>query len=825
MTIRLRSAARAALVTLLALPSLLLAEFPLSGTARIGPMVGFKSAPLIAATDAGLLVFWNDAGGFGGARLDARGTWLGPLSDQPQLDDISLHVAVAVSTGPNVFVAAQRGTKLELLQFDADGELESRQVVDEFGEQQAPAIAWNGTDLLLTYIHRDAVSNVYGVSITAAGEIGRPFVIGEWDPFSQAPSVTASGDAFFVAWGAPSGFMLARIVDGFVMNVEPIESEALLQQVSIGASGGRLLVTGLLRAGEIQGRIYDVLDPVGPWIPISDRLSHAPIVESASSGWIVFYGKSEMPGVWTLRARAISSSLVPGDERVVASFRAPMVKFDVTTRGGDIAAAWSDLQWFSTLASTDIRVAVAPSSGPLPILGTIISLDLAPQVDPIAAFGAGRYLAVWSERNSLGSSSLRYRIFDVVGDAVTLELQVPGVASQRLAPAAAFDGASFLLAWFEKNGDEGSIVAMRMALDGTMIGGLIPLFSGPAPLPNVVRAPAVAWSGSAWIVAAPRAEGGIEMVRVSPGGVVLDAEPAVLTNEIVAAPRIACSGSACLVTWIGPSNDPCPPITCLEISAVYAARVGSGLELLDPTPLRLTSEGSDVAGVDVSWNGSDWMVSWSGPAGRRVSPAGVVLDAPRGRSISFDDVAIAPAAGGWHVVWTRHNLGEQPGTEESTLATGVVTAGFGPADPQQRALLATTTRTEASVDLAAAPRPLAVFSRAEPHLTGGVRVYGAFLDELKPFSATVTLQASRDEEARLVLTWQTDADPVYGARVLSCSGTVCDEVATVGPDVRSIALQPEPGSTPSFVVHVETIGGWIASNSVPAGSRRRLVSR
>ncbi|WP_437929328.1 hypothetical protein WMF37_08660 [Sorangium sp. So ce291] len=212
------------------------------------------------------------------------------------------------------------------------------------------------------------------------------------------------------------------------------------------------------------------------------------------------------------------------------------------------------------------------------------------------------------------------------------------------APAAAFNGTQYLVAWIDRRAPRPSLYGARLARDGAVLDpyGIVLLDDlATESLLEPWAMPAVATDGDDFLVVMARG-GQLRGVRVDPGGVVLDPTGfAISTVDAgIGAPEVAFDGKNYLVAWPRAGDTDVAP------QGIYTARVTPGGAVLDAGG-SLAVEGPVCGALAVSFDGTNHLLTWrgapdsTGPAihGARVSPAGVVLD-PSGFSIS------APLASG-----------------------------------------------------------------------------------------------------------------------------------------------------------------------------------
>src|SRR6185436_2428387 len=164
-------------------------------------------------------------------------------------------------------------------------------------------------------------------------------------------------------------------------------------------------------------------------------------------------------------------------------------------------------------------------------------------------WGGGNYLGVWGDQtgSSFSDPEIRAQRFTAAGAAVdTSARQVSHAASRQLEPAIGTDGQGYLLAWSDTRNDEGDIYATRLDAAGRAL-------DDPAIVVGRATgrqgAPAVAWNGAHYVVAwvdsagSPPVRAPLRGARVGSDGRLMDAAPIDLgTIGVGEVPQLAWSG-------------------------------------------------------------------------------------------------------------------------------------------------------------------------------------------------------------------------------------------------------------------------------------------
>ena len=239
------------------------------------------------------------------------------------------------------------------------------------------------------------------------------------------------------------------------------------------------------------------------------------------------------------------------------------------------------------------------------------------------AAGPGEYFAVWVDYRTRGNGDLygqRILPDGTVAARGSIELLRDWDRTINGIPAVAWNGAIYLVAWFEGS----DLYGMRVAPDGQVLdlGGF---FIGTNTGSTSFRWPAIASDGEDFLVV--RATGdSVVAQRVGGDGTVLDPAPIVLSSGATGLgfPKLAFGAGVYMVAW---SQSPA--------QAIRAARVTPEGDVLDPGGINVSGGGTDVD-AHVDFDGQDFYVVWQRQDGSfwdlwgaHVSPQAQVVTAPR----------------------------------------------------------------------------------------------------------------------------------------------------------------------------------------------------
>lgn len=233
-----------------------------------------------------------------------------------------------------------------------------------------------------------------------------------------------------------------------------------------------------------------------------------------------------------------------------------------------------------------------------------LSPSMQHQRAPAIAWGGGIYLVAWEE-GPPGAQSVRATALRPDG---TLMFSVPYLLSSTLGGAArdvsvSFDGTQFLVVWTEQA--QAATADVVGALISPSTGILAPRFDIAVTAADE-RDPAVAWDGAAWRVAFRTASNGGDILgqRLAPNGSTLGASFGIDTSANPAQePSIGCVPTRCAAAWLVPGAsdaiafarlDPTPQPT-----EVYAGNTQSSPHVLSRGTQLLVAFHQIYAGIEL----------------------------------------------------------------------------------------------------------------------------------------------------------------------------------------------------------------------------------
>jgi phosphoribosylformylglycinamidine (FGAM) synthase PurS component len=356
-------------------------------------------------------------------------------------------------------------------------------------------------------------------------------------------------------------------------------------------------------------------------------------VDNRDSGYDVFAARVTPQGT-VLDPTGIAVSTASGTQS------SPAVAFD----GVNSLVTWSDRR---SDPSGDIYAArVTPQGTVLDPTGIAVSTGSGAQSSPTVAFDGVNSLVTWSDPRSDPAGDIYAARVTPQGTVLDPSgIVVSAAANTQESPQVAFDGTSFLVAWFDtRSTNYADVYAARVTPQGTV---LDPSGIAVSTAEGYQDAEGVAFDGTNFWVTwsdyrSGSAYGDIYAARVTPQGTVLDTSgiPVATAGGDQYNSAVALGGANLLVTWEDYRSNPYEP-------DVYVARVTPAGTVLDPRGILATLAIGWQEYPAVAFDGANFLVSWAN--GRsdstravyaaRVTPQGAVLDST--------DIAISTDPG-WH---------------------------------------------------------------------------------------------------------------------------------------------------------------------------------
>lgn len=729
------------------------AEFSLSDL-EPGPRLGRKGAPHVARLREGYVVVWGESstpaplpGWIAASLVDDRGQILRSFKPVRWTQGFPLFPARIAASDDRVAVpglcfspSGVRSVCVTWLNV-TDGSISEPQVIEEDAEHGS--VAWNGRAFLLTYIRKPFTErSVRARLISADGKVGEPITLGPWYPFSAVPSVKSSGESFYVAWhSTPAISTLAVVEDGVLRSSIPLEAptdpSGAVPSLSLNTFQGELIVvTGFGSVRQFRGLI-----PITPWMSLGrsrHEIFHPRAVRTAS-GWIIVFADGGGGGS-EVRAVALGSDGRAGEAKPLGATLRSFPSFDAIESDAGFVLTWVRERHPEGMRPEKSEVLFrgfdafsAPKQAP-----RLVSVGVASQTSPVAAFGGGSFLVAWSERRG-EFWQIRARRLGLAGQPLGPPIDLPFSDSDQTFPAIDFNGESFLVIWSEGSLGRAGIRGARLDLSGLVLDPAGFEISGSMSLPErwdgiPPRVASLSWSGTSWIIASEE-QSGIELRRLTAGGLLLEPGPVILPKigQINRMPTIDCvMGGDCLVAWHTYLQVGCQFTCPISPDSIVAIRITADLRTLGGAPLLLTDPGSGTESgprnLAVAWNERQraWLIVWAGPSGRRMTAGGVLLDPPR--PVFGNGVFPSPIEeeNGWRILWRERTF------QSLGVFAGSTATGFQGSDSLRKEQIAPPSDAALETFLAAGPRPLALYVQTVPELGNSHRIFSQVLDKAQP---------------------------------------------------------------------------------------------
>ncbi len=532
--------------------------------------------------------------------------------------------------------------------------------------EQWPTIAWNGTNFLVVWQDlRNAEStgtDIYGSRLTSAGAK----VAGSEKMISTAvgsstngaagpqtvPSVAANGSGtWLIVWqdarGADDDIYCARMNSaGTVQDLGGVLVSSVTndqEEPSVGWDGTNFLAAWRdknaaygIRGARINSSAV-VQDASGILITSAAVGQYGPAIASQSGSSLVgLYTLDMSPNVYGVR---VTSAGVVGSLTEWSICFQDQPQFSAAFDGTNYTVAWADRR----SGMYRVYAARVSTSGTVLDAGGVLVTTTATgdQTEPAISWNGTNYLVVWTEQGATSSDVKGMRLTTALArvDAGPLNLCVLDL--DQHSPAVAWSGTNWLVAWV----DYRSAVAPNYYCDirGARVtaAGAITAVSAIAGADNNQFAPSVASCGGNFLVAWEDYRSGSAVVycsRVTSTGTIQDGAgvqvPWTAYNNIQ--PKVASDGTNYFIVWsdkrAGWSND-----------NIYGVRMSTAAARLDPADILVCGATKGQVAPSAFWNGTNYLVAWqdyrnSTTAGydiylNQVSAAGAVVD-PADRLIS-----------------------------------------------------------------------------------------------------------------------------------------------------------------------------------------------
>lgn len=456
----------------------------------------------------------------------------------------------------------------------------------------ANTLAFNGTNYLSAYTTWSGSGSIYRV-------VGRRV--------SPAGSILDASDNFFCDGSSNCGYArVAASSDGtnFLLVWDDYGSNAVMYGQRVSPSGTRLDAnSGFL---------------IGAGATATTPASIA--VAFAGNGYGVFW--DDGTNVFGARVSSGAAILVPATALTneTGNRTYPGAAHD----GTNFLVAFRDTRLSSAINPADIfGLRVSNALVKVDMTSQVLSRQANDENKPKVAFNGTNYLVVWEDyRPGLVSDIMGARI-NTSGTVLDANgITISTAANYQFSPAVAANGPDWLVTWQDRRNGTGTddIYAARVQANGSVPDTMGIVVNAAA---GVQLAPAVAADGTNYMVTW-RDENSTEIwgARVTPAGAVLDMTAFKISTGGGSTPAMAFNGTNYLVAWTKPTNS----------NDIFGSRVTPSASVLDSGALAIpisASVGIAELHPAVTSNGSDWLIAWDDNAdvkAARVNAAGTILD-------------------------------------------------------------------------------------------------------------------------------------------------------------------------------------------------------
>ena len=455
---------------------------------------------------------------------------------------------------------------------------------------------------------------------------------------------------------------------------------------------------------------------------------------------------------------------------------------------------------------------VSETGGVLDAAGFRVSKSGNYQWESDAAWGRTNWLVVWRDNLDETTSDIRGAR---VGSAGTVldpaGITICAATNWQTDPSVAWGGTNFLVVWADERNlasnamEYADIYAARVSSAGQVVdpnGIVLCTNLGPQAVPDVAGGTngvfLIVWEDYLTPPEGGNYRGDIGGSRVNNAGTVLDPGygliPISTATNNQYGPEVAAGPTNFLVVWHDRRNG--------RNYSIYAARVDSARNVLDPNAILVGAGSTNSLDPDVAWGGTNFFVVWadyrnsaqywSDIYGGRVSAGGAVLDGTGGFAICTETNIQSDPVVGWSgtnffAMWLNEDL------EPNTLWGSRIDSSGNVLDSKDPGGFELFTNRVRRVDAALAPRSnglfLVTYSKLRAEGFNTFRAHAALLDLSPP-----------------------------ALRVISPHGTGAPGIGTNfyvhGTPVSCVVLDsPVTGGDTQWVC-----SGWMGTGSAPSGS-------
>jgi hypothetical protein len=425
----------------------------------------------------------------------------------------------------------------------ADGGGSRAQLVPNPGDQELPALAFDGANYLAVWQDtQSGLTDLTGARVAPSGALvdDGGFGVSRAPGGQRTPSIGFGNGRYLVTW---SDFRSGGESAAYAARVNP--------------DGTLLDPNGIYIASSSSGRYYprgvafDGSNFLAPW-------------------WSAYIFSPYYEAIGAVRVTPAGTVLMPSvgmTYSMTTPTRVPVVAFGQTV----YLVAWYDRR-----ASEAIYGARVTPAGALvdPLGGFPIAHGPDAQSRPAITFGGGQFFVTW---DYLGLGSANGEIYGarVTEDGAVLDpsgIPIATGSDYQWSSAAAFDGTNYMVAWIEGT-EAGDIYCARVATDGTVLDTAeIPVSTAAGDQ----RAPAIAFDGANFLIVWQDKRNGdwdVYGSRVTPGGEVLDRSGILISTKPAVPPPPPPPDPPPAPPPPPPSEPPPPPARC-RVPRVIGLRLG-----------------------------------------------------------------------------------------------------------------------------------------------------------------------------------------------------------------------------------------------------------
>ena len=494
---------------------------------------------------------------------------------------------------------------------------------------QVPAVASNGADFMVVWsdLQLDGFSDIVAARVTAGGVAldGTGAVIASAPPMQDAafPAIAWSGASYLVVWAEEDMGSAANIGGVRVdQNRATLGTSFTVNTSGVGLNpdlawdGSNFLVVWHQIGGAPQGIVGRRYSATGtattaPFLVTTSGSVNPqqPAVAWNGSTHLVVWRDTRVPAnaqdIYGARVPATGTSVTDPAGFNISTAANDQIDADVTAAGATFFVSWRD----SRSGGTDVYGAQVNGTTVTPALGIAVNTSAGNQLAPVVASDGTNVMAVWAQFPLSGSSDVVGTLINAAGVVQTPAgtLLSTGANLER-APAVAWSGTNYLVVWEDERASSTDIYGVRVSAAGVPLDATAFVISNAA---NTQSAPAVAWTGSNYLVVWQddrMAAGNFDIygARVSATGVVTDPAGFVINSQANSQqlPVVASDGTNALVVWQDERAS-------AGTEHLFGTRV-SGASVLDGTGVAIGAgiSTSRERRPTVAWNGTTYFLAW-----------------------------------------------------------------------------------------------------------------------------------------------------------------------------------------------------------------------